>query len=145
MGARRLIPILSKRTQAQASLFNLERADRIAISAREQAKQWRPLIIEKPQALDDFARELSCKKNTPCIVAMPGGDSLFDVLSDLKARKPYSITLVIGPEGGFDSDETSMLSSAGSLSMGLTPSILRSQEAVCLALGAVSSVVFDSE
>ena len=58
-------------------------------------------------------------------------------LFDQNPAYTSNISVTLGPEGGFSSEEEDLLHQANFTPYRLTPTILRSREAVCLGLGAV--------
>jgi 16S rRNA (uracil1498-N3)-methyltransferase len=136
MGARRLRPTLTRRTQA--TRVNLER---LAANAREAAEQcgviWLP-EIDPPAPLTKIlaawpAERLMafCDEDAP--VANP--------VAALESAAPGAgASLLIGPEGGFDDDErAAILRLPRVVRLNLGPRILRADTAAVAALALIQS------
>jgi 16S rRNA (uracil1498-N3)-methyltransferase len=136
MGARRLQPVITRRTQA--SRVNL---DRLAANAREAAEQcgviWLPEIAPE-QKLDDVLAQwpaerllVFCDEDAP--LANP-----FEALARVEAKA--GVSLLIGPEGGFEESERRAIGLAPRvLRLNLGPRILRADTAAVAALALVQS------
>jgi 16S rRNA (uracil1498-N3)-methyltransferase len=57
-------------------------------------------------------------------------------------QKPKSILVVFGPEGGLTDHEQQRLEEQGFIGYRLTPSVLRSTEAITVGLGILRSLMF---
>ncbi|HZC51258.1 MAG TPA: 16S rRNA (uracil(1498)-N(3))-methyltransferase [Mycobacterium sp.] len=64
-------------------------------------------------------------------------ESAADGLTDVAVRQSDSVFLVIGPEGGIDTDEIAALTDAGAVAVRLGPQVLRTSTAAAVALGAL--------
>jgi len=69
------------------------------------------------------------------------GRPLLSVIEQLRAAHVTHINLMLGPEGGLTQAEKELLSARGWVQTALTPTILRAQEAVCVAVGALRCVL----
>jgi 16S rRNA (uracil1498-N3)-methyltransferase len=136
MGARRLRPISTRRTQV--SRLNSERLEANAIEACEQCG-----VIWKAEVLPIQPLEKA-------LADWPSGRLL--VFSDedapqesplealLAARTSGGVSLIIGPEGGFDEDErAAILSVPGALRLSLGPRVLRADTASVAALTLIQA------
>jgi 16S rRNA (uracil1498-N3)-methyltransferase len=141
MGARRLRPVMTRRTQA--SRVNIDRLRANAIEAAEQCGViWIPEIeVETPldRALADWPRErllIFCDEEAPLadpIEALSGADS-----------QSRGLALLIGPEGGFDQAERAMiLGLPNVLRLSLGPRILRADTAAVAALALIQARLGD--
>jgi 16S rRNA (uracil1498-N3)-methyltransferase len=140
MGARRLRPVVTRRTQA--SRVNL---DRLRANAQEAAEQcgilWLPEIVaDQPleKALVDWPAGrllIFCDEDAPQanpLAALAGG----------AARE--GVALLIGPEGGFDEAErTAILRLPNVLRLSLGPRILRADTAAVAALALIQASLGD--
>ena len=66
---------------------------------------------------------------------------MLPLISQIKAQAYEKIVLIIGPEGDLTSDEQTALAEHHVLNMQLTPTVLRSFQAVTVALGALRSLL----
>ena len=142
MGASRLRPVLTRRTQAQR--VNLERMRANVIEAAEQcgiltiADIEEPLTLEK--ALAQWPQDLLlvfCDEDAP----------MADPVAALRHRAAPGapIAVLIGPEGGFDPSERALLMRMEqTLAISLGPRILRADTAAVAALALVQAAVGDN-
>jgi 16S rRNA (uracil1498-N3)-methyltransferase len=140
MGARRLRPVITRRTQV--SRVNLER---LRANAQEAAEQcgilWLPEIIaDEPldKALTDWPGQrllIFCDEDAPQA----------DPLSALGGcSAPGGLALLIGPEGGFDEAErAAILRLPNVLRLSLGPRILRADTAAVAALALIQAKLGD--
>jgi 16S rRNA (uracil1498-N3)-methyltransferase len=140
MGAGRLRPILTRRTQA--SRLNLERLQANAIEACEQCGViWTPEVLPlQPleRALAEWPEErllVFCDEDAP-------QTSPLDALRGAKASA--GVGLMIGPEGGFDEKErAAILAVPRVLRISLGPRVLRADTAAVAALALVQATLGD--
>jgi 16S rRNA (uracil1498-N3)-methyltransferase len=140
MGARRLRPILTRRTQA--SRVNIERLTANAIEACEQCGViWTPEVMPvEPleRALADWPAErllVFCDEDAP-------QTSPLEALSD--ARTAGGVGLIIGPEGGFDEwERAEILKLPHVLRLSLGPRVLRADTAAVAALALIQATLGD--
>ena len=137
LGVGRIQPLVAKRSLIRLSG---ERAERrvehwrnIAVAACEQSGRNRvpavEAILDLPQYLGVAARE-----NGLGFVCAPGATGS---LRDL-AAPTVPVSLLIGPEGGFEEGELLAARAAGFQAIGLGPRVLRSETA---GLGAVAAMM----
>ncbi len=141
MGARRLRPVITRRTQT--SRVNLDRLRANAIEACEQCGViWIPEIVgETPleKALRQWPAErllIFCDEDAP----------LADPLAALAGagERGQSLALLIGPEGGFAEEErAAILSAPKVLRLSLGPRILRADTAAVAALALIQARLGD--
>jgi 16S rRNA (uracil1498-N3)-methyltransferase len=139
MGAGRLVPVVTRRTQVRR--VNCARLRANAIEAAEQcgvlAPPEVPEAVELPAFLADFpaARLLVfCDEDAP--IANP--------ISALSGMTGAGVSVLIGPEGGFDEEERAAIARAPNvvrISMG--PRVLRADTAAVAALAAVQATIGD--
>ncbi|MDJ1160022.1 16S rRNA (uracil(1498)-N(3))-methyltransferase [Chelatococcus sp. SYSU_G07232] len=148
MGASRLAPVITRRTQA--SRVNLERMRANAIEAAEQCG-----ILALPEVAEE--------RRLPEAVALLEPERLLvfcdeeadvadpvEALSRLReeARRngtgAMPLALLIGPEGGFDAAERALLAARPNvLRLSLGPRILRADTAAVAALAVLQAVLGD--
>jgi 16S rRNA (uracil1498-N3)-methyltransferase len=141
MGARRLRPVMTRRTQA--SRINLDRLRANAIEAAEQCGViWIPEIapdIALDKVLSEWPSDrllIFCDEDAP--LADP-----IEALSSVAARS-QAIALLIGPEGGFDTAERdAILRLPNVLRLSLGPRILRADTAAVAALALIQARLGD--
>ena len=128
--AKRSIPVLDdKNTDKKIQRWNM-----IAKEACEQSKRNKIVTIEEPIVIKDI---LNYKSEINIVayedMSCDGSKHLFSLLNnDYK-----SITIVVGPEGGFDSSEIEYLNNNGFASTSLGKRILRSETAPLYLLSVI--------
>jgi 16S rRNA (uracil1498-N3)-methyltransferase len=139
MGAARLRPVLTRRTQAHR--VNLERMRANVIEAAEQCGVLALAQIEEPLPLEKVLAQwpqdrllVFCDEDAP----------MADAVAALRERAtPGSpIAVLIGPEGGFDPSERAILMGMQqTLAISLGPRILRADTAAVAALAVVHAAL----
>ena len=140
MGARRLMPLLTRRTQV--TRVNLERLRANAIEACEQCGViWAPEVaapVTLEKALASWPRErllVFCDEEAPHA-------SPLDELAEVSAE--HGVGLLVGPEGGFDDDErAAILALPRVVRLSLGPRILRADTAAVAALALIQATLGD--
>jgi conserved hypothetical protein TIGR00046 len=109
VGAYRLVPTLSKRSFQDIPTINkrMERWKRVALSAFKQCKRPKPLEIAPPTKLE----ELKADADLNLLLDNFGGEKS---LKDLNLNGVKTVSLVVGPEGGFTRQESELLRKEGS-------------------------------
>lgn len=137
MGASRLQPVFTRRTQA--GRVNLERMHANAVEAAEQCGILSIPEIAEPQKLDKVLD--SWPQDRRLIFCDEDADG--DPLGQL-AVEPGPLAVLIGPEGGFDPAERErLLRLPGVLRLSLGPRILRADTAAIAALAVVQATLGD--
>jgi 16S rRNA (uracil1498-N3)-methyltransferase len=140
MGARRLRPIVTRRTQV--SRLNIERLLANAIEACEQCGVvWTP-EVEAPEPLERALAGWPAERLLVfCDEEAPQASPL-DALSS--ATTNGGVGLMIGPEGGFDEDErAAILAVSGVVRLSLGPRVLRADTAAVAALTLIQATLGD--
>ncbi len=142
MGAGRLRPVMTRRTQA--SRVNLDRMRANVIEACEQCG-----VIAVPSVLEtvDFTTLLDrwpAEEPDRRIVFCDEGDAGANPLPVLSALPRGPLAVLIGPEGGFSEEERARLRAARFVTaIPLGPRILRADTAAVAALAVVQAVLGD--
>jgi 16S rRNA (uracil1498-N3)-methyltransferase len=140
MGARRLAPVITRHTQA--ARVNLERLRANAIEACEQCGViWIPEIAP----VEPLAEALRCWPAGRLLVFCDEEAEQASPLEALaNARADGGVSLLIGPEGGFDEDErAAILSLPRVVRVSLGPRILRADTAAVAALALIQATLGD--
>ena len=140
MGARRLMPLITRRTQA--ARVNLERLRLNAIEACEQCGViWAPEVAA-PETLAKTLSHWPAKRLIVfCDEEAPQASPL-DALGQVSAEN--GVGLLVGPEGGFDDDErAAILALPRVLRLSLGPRILRADTAAVAALALIQATLGD--
>ncbi len=143
LGVTRIIPVIARRTDthlATAAQKRRERWQRLALQASEQSRRIAPPEITVPIKLKDF-----CSAGVPPAVGQvpsPAPQSAKIVLAesenDLRLRealtpRPCSVTLAIGPEGGWAPEELEWFRDNHWTAASLGDTILRAETAAIVA------------
>jgi 16S rRNA (uracil1498-N3)-methyltransferase len=136
LGAKRIVPVIARRTEvhlATAAAKRVERWRRIALQAAQQSRRVSPPEISEPLKLKEA-------------VAMSG--SLRIVLSEVETQAMLKdilqthtnhgdVVIALGPEGGWTDDELELFQEAGWISASLGGTILRAETAAIASLAVV--------
>lgn len=143
MGVGTLAPVLTRRTQV--SRVNLERMEANAIEAAEQCGILAVPSVREPVRLADAVAQLEPGRLLVfCDEGAPMADCIAALASIPKDRMAQGIAVLIGPEGGFDETErTLLLAHPNTLQLSLGPRILRADTAAVAALAVVQAVLGD--
>jgi 16S rRNA (uracil1498-N3)-methyltransferase len=140
MGVARLVPVMTRHTQAER--VNVERMRANAIEAAEQCGVLRLPEIAPPAALADALAALAperllvfCDEDAP--IADP-------VAALVAAPAAAALAVLVGPEGGFAAEEREiLLARPNTVRLALGPRILRADTAAVAALALVQAVLGD--
>jgi 16S rRNA (uracil1498-N3)-methyltransferase len=116
--------VLADRAARELPPQALERLRRVAVSAVEQCHRARVPGISGPHTWEACLERLDTSSSR---VLVPGGGVL------TPAPSASSISLLVGPEGGWSASELSQLSDLGVASVGLGPRVLRVETAAVVA------------
>jgi 16S rRNA (uracil1498-N3)-methyltransferase len=144
MGASRLVPVLTRHTQAER--INLVRMQANAVEAAEQCG-----ILVLPGIADPEPLERALGRLEPerLLVFCDEDAPLADPVAALAAALPRQgatppLAVIIGPEGGFAEEERALLLRRdNNVRIALGPRILRADTAAVAALGLVQAVLGD--
>jgi 16S rRNA (uracil1498-N3)-methyltransferase len=140
MGARRLRPMVTRRTQV--SRINIERLMANAIEACEQCGViWTPEVTA-PEPLETILAKWPAER----LLVFCDEDAPERSPLDALAGKPAGrgVSLMIGPEGGFDERERSaILDVPNVLRISLGPRVLRADTAAVAALTLIQAILGD--
>lgn len=135
MGVASIQPLITEKVKRSWG-GDRERArlDRIMIAAAEQSKQFVFPQLYEPVALKNYSFL------EQCVWFDPEGQSLYDTITYIKSQNVQNITCLVGPEGDFSSEEKEFLArQAPVIRTALTPTILKSETASAVAMGALRS------
>ncbi|MGV0026409.1 16S rRNA (uracil(1498)-N(3))-methyltransferase [Phormidesmis priestleyi] len=137
LGVSCIAPVISDRTLLNPSPNKLERWRRIAQEAAEQSeRQIVPTILEPVP----FSDRLSTNSNDRRLLCLARGSSPH-LLNVLPKQTSSSITLVIGPEGGWTDQEVEQAIAANYQPVSLGRRILRAVTAPIVALSLISGAI----
>lgn len=135
MGAGRLVPTITRRTQV--GRVNLDRMRANVVEAAEQCGVLAVPVVSEPLSFD---AALVADPQRPLVFCDEGAD-LADPVAALRPLAGRPLAVLIGPEGGFDPAERAQaLSRPGTVRLSLGPRILRADTAAVAALALVQAV-----
>jgi 16S rRNA (uracil1498-N3)-methyltransferase len=144
MGVRRLVPIITRRTQV--ARVNQERVLANVIEAAEQCGVLRLPEVAREIPLSVSLATWPCERLTIfCDEEGPLRDPIAALVAHRRpAQVQPPVTVVIGPEGGFDEAERNqLLALPNLLRLSLGPRVLRADTAAVVALALVQAVLGD--
>jgi 16S rRNA (uracil1498-N3)-methyltransferase len=130
LGVSSIIPVIAQRTDAHlagAAQKRVERWRRIAHEAAQQSRRDAAPEIQNPEKLEKAVREAPGKR---IVLSETEREQRLADLVGLDS----SISLAIGPEGGWTETELALFSQAGWISASLGQTILRAETAAIAAL-----------
>jgi 16S rRNA (uracil1498-N3)-methyltransferase len=135
LGVARIVPVEANRSEQGLFAGAHKRVDRwrrIAREASEQSRRLRAPEVHLPAHLPDVFSAASMHR--VWLDEQPGAPPLMRLFS---LRSADSVSLLIGPEGGWVDAERSQFAAAGWQPASLGPAILRAETAVCAALAVL--------
>lgn len=138
LGANDICLVKTQKTQHVWSVKDKERLLKIVIAAAEQSKNFAFPVLHEAQELQACIN--ATDTDATKMFFDPKGSSLLSCLNSLVQSKPAHIIMMIGPEGDLTSDEKMYIKEQGFTSCALTPTVLRSKDALIVGLGALRSV-----
>ena len=134
LGVTEIIPIICERTVVNLKADRLDKKMRhwngIATSACEQSGRNQLLTIHQPVKFSD----IQLNNGSGFILQPEVADSLLD------SKQTESVSLLIGPEGGFTDDEISQSIDKGFKAVKFGPRVLRTETAAIAAVSILQGV-----
>lgn len=133
VGVARFAPLISSRAQVKGETGpeRLRRWRRIVTEAAEQCGRGSPPSVDRHFMFDEAVRSALGLKLIPW-----EGETSRSLRACLRglSEKPTTVSLFIGPEGGFEPDEIRLATEHGCVSVSLGPRLLRSETAGIVAV-----------
>ncbi len=139
LGVATVTPVYMKRSVVQPSDKDNKRSERlnaIALSAAKQAKRGKVPSVNKPILFRELINEI----NKMDLIVLPyeeEKDKNIKSLLNKNNENMTNIAVIIGPEGGFDSEEIKMLMNSGIEPVSLGERILRTETASSYVLSVL--------
>ena len=136
LGVERVIPLIAIRSERgldQAASKRIERWRRIAVEASQQSRRDRAPVIDLPLKVGP-----ACLSAKGLLLDESGDFPILNALPERK-RKGVSISLALGPEGGWTPDEHDQFHQAGWTSVSLGSQILRAETAAIAGLAILQA------
>lgn len=135
IGAVRLVPVDTKRCVAKLDKEN--KVDRLRKIAREAAKQSKRGIVPEVLSPVSFKDAVKMAAKADLALIPYEEEREMSLKKALSGKSPKTVSVMIGPEGGFDSEEIRIAKDNGIISVTLGKRILRTETApltVCSAI-----------
>jgi len=133
LGVRRIVPVVTRRTDAHlasAASKRLERWQRLAHQASEQSRRPATPELSSPIKVTEAVATSATTR-----ILLTESETQHTLLDRLESHLPdSSLALAIGPEGGWTPDEITTFTTAGFLPASLGPTILRAETAAIAAV-----------
>ncbi|MCK4650652.1 RsmE family RNA methyltransferase [Candidatus Babeliales bacterium] len=140
IGVSQINPIETEKVKRRfGDIKENNRLSKIIISACEQSKNFFIPQLNTSMELSNFLKIVQ-NKNIKKVVFDTNGMPLFDLLKNLHEKLIKKLVLMFGPEGGFTDQELELLKNHSFEFYKLTPTTLRSVEAISVGLGSVRSM-----
>lgn len=143
LGVMNIYPLLTARVEVRYNESKTKRWQQILLQASMQSRRTSIPKLQGPLKIDSL-NETIADIAAADLKLVFWEDSAAPLKPALKAFKksagslPYRIAIVIGPEGGLTHEEVQKLESNGFKSVSLGPTILRVENAACVALTAIN-------
>lgn len=139
IGAKRIVPILTKRTVVKLStkkdeIKKVERWQKIAEEAAKQSNRGKVPIIDIPMNFKEAVDEASSKDLALIPYEQEKNNTLKQII---KGKNPKSVGIFIGPEGGFEPDEIQYAINNNVIKITLGNRILRTETAGFVVLSCI--------
>ena len=145
IGANRIYFINSKRSVAHLDQQSFDKKlARYKLIVKEASEQSHRLVVPEILGIKSLKQINKSDMSDINFIAYEDEHTKSPNLNEIKNIKDKSISIIIGPEGGFDKDEVDYLNSIGFKSVSLGKRILRAETA-CLYSLSVISYLLESE
>jgi 16S rRNA (uracil1498-N3)-methyltransferase len=142
MGVSRLVPVMTRFTQAERV-----NTDRLRANAIEAAEQCGILVLPEIADPVPLTAAIAALESNRLLVFCDESAEVADPIAALAARRtaaPLPIAVLIGPEGGFAEEERALLlARSPGVRLALGPRILRADTAAVAALAVVQAALGD--
>jgi 16S rRNA (uracil1498-N3)-methyltransferase len=136
IGVTRFVPVIATRVQLQLEegAARSERWRRLIVEAAEQCDRGKLPAIDPPISFEEAVR------SAPGLKLMPWEDErqqrLGEYLRSLPER-PHTVSLFIGPEGGYERSEVELARESGATLVTLGHQVMRAETAAIVSCGIV--------
>lgn len=124
---------------SERSKVNMDRCEKIAISAMKQSKQWHLPVIRELKSFAECVQQSSAQSQK--WIAWCEHPQTESLSKALKASKDTHFTIMIGPEGDFTAAEISLALNHGFGAVSLGNTILRTETAALFACMSVKALL----
>jgi len=143
LGVAEIVPLVTTRSEVKLdesrARKRLEHWRGVAISACEQSGRARVPAIATVQRLGEWLSSLDASASATRLALLPEGEAAVRELREIAD----TVVLAIGPEGGFDENDSARLREAGFKGLRLGPRVLRTETAGMAAIAALQALYGD--
>jgi len=143
LGVAEIVPLVTTRSEVKLdesrARKRLEHWRGVAISACEQSGRARVPAIATVQRLGEWLSSLDASASATRLALLPEGEAAVRELPEIAD----TVLLAIGPEGGFDENDSARLREAGFKGLRLGPRVLRTETAGMAAIAALQALYGD--
>lgn len=136
LGVESIVPVQAERSDKGLELAARKRIDRWRKIARAAGQQSHRVRLPEILPVVEVARALACAGRRMYLEEAPGCPLLLTVISNPQPGE--SISILVGPEGGWTDRERSQLVAASWTPVSLGPQILRAETAAIAAVALLS-------
>ena len=142
LGVGAIVPVITARTIGKPG-GKTERWQKISEEAAKQCRRGAIPLVSKEVSFSEMTSMLGTDDFGAVIFAYENeeNNSIKDVLLGFK-KKPQTLAIIIGPEGGFSEDEARALELAGALPASLGKTVLRTETA---GPAAIAMIMYELE
>jgi 16S rRNA (uracil1498-N3)-methyltransferase len=143
LGVSKIQPLISEHTDFQGAKGiekRLERWERIALEATKQSRRSFLTAVLPPVEWSILITQI---KSPVIFFAERGANPLSQVIRELKQQTINSITLIVGSEGGWSSEELTQGTKSGFYLASLGKRILRAETAAVTAVALIQHLLGD--
>ena len=141
LGAHRVVPLRTERGVIEAGAGRNKRWRALLVSALKQSGRTTLPALDDARGLEEVLD--GCEGDPVLFGAVPGEVETppwTDLVTMVPDEMPGTLTLVIGPEGGWTPAERSLLQERGARAVGLGPHVLRTETAAVVGLAALQQI-----
>ena len=131
LGVSRFVPLVTDKSKVvleepRRARARVSRWNKVAVAAMKQCRRSTLPEVATPTRFDDFLNQHD--RSDPGLIFHPGKESISIVAVKLP-KTARRLTLLVGPESGFSTDEVALASAAGFRAVSLGRRILRTETA----------------
>lgn len=143
LGATEIQLVSTKKVhRSECDEKQMQRLQAVIVAAAEQSKNFTFPLLKAPRPLPEVVTMLPVESIR--LFFQVDGLSFSKMVDFLRSHESSNIVMMVGPEGDCTQDEQLLLQSHDFNFFRLTPTVLRSRQAVAVGLGAIRSIVSSS-
>ena len=144
LGVDRIVPMESRRSITLSERDSVQKkSHRWPDVVLKAARQCRRAMLPELMPVLSFERAVQLASSAELKLILYEGETFWRFTEGINSHKPHSVALMVGPEGGFASEEIQFAQKAGFLPVTLGPRILRTETAAIVATALIQSYLGD--